>query len=276
MTGRLDQPRSTRVSLRTPAPAARTSGKRRKKGAEAHLALRAGQRGPQAEVPAARKGQVAAGIRAFDVEPVRIGEYGRVGVGGGHVDQHRVALLDPPAGNLGVGHRRPRAEQHRGLHSQDLLDRGGPVVRVLAQHLELVGGVHQQPDSVAKQVDGGFETGGEHQSGGGAQLGVGEINAVLRGSDERAHQVVARCAPQPSQVFGEPVVEAAQPVPHVAVLRPGEPEVQARGGQLAVFQDAGPVTVGHAEYLADHRDGQLRAVAFDHVDDARVPGKFVE
>lgn len=77
-------------------------------------------------------------------------------------------------------------------------------------------------------------------------------------------------------MFGEPGAEAGDSVLHAAVLPPRQADVEARRGQLAEFQDARPVRLGHAEDLADDRDGQLRAIASDDVDHAGLAGELLE
>lgn len=81
VTGSVDQPRSTRVSRRLPAPAARTSGSGRRTFS-ARPRLRRGPGRPQAEVAAGRERKMSSGIGAFDVKAVRIREHSGIAVGG--------------------------------------------------------------------------------------------------------------------------------------------------------------------------------------------------
>lgn len=82
VTGSVDQPRSTRVSRRLPAPAARTSGKRSKNVLSPTSPSARARSGPQAEVAAGRERKMSSGIGAFDVKAVRIREHSGIAVGG--------------------------------------------------------------------------------------------------------------------------------------------------------------------------------------------------
>ena len=127
--------------------------------------------------------------------------------------------------------------------------------------------VQKHPNSVAQQVDCGFEAGGKHQACEGLQLIAVESRTVVGGLDDLAHQIVAGIAAQLLQMAGEPAVEADDALVHLLELLPGQPDVEARRTHLAEMQDARPVFVGDAEDVADDRDRKLRAVAVDDVDD---------
>jgi hypothetical protein len=128
--------------------------------------------------------------------------------------------------------------------------------------------LEQDADPVAQQVHCRLEAGGEHQTGGGAQLGVVEVGAALAGVDQLAHQVVAGGIAEPADVGGQPGVEALEAALDAEVLRPAKSDVEAGRRQLTEFEDAGPFVVGDADDVADDGDRQLRAVPVDHVDDA--------
>ncbi len=78
------------------------------------------------------------------------------------------------------------------------------------------------------------------------------------------------------QVVGEPGVESIDAAVHAHVLPPGQPHVEARGGELAELQNAGPILFGNAQDVPDHRDGKLRAVPFHHVDNTALGAHIVE
>ena len=108
------------------------------------------------------------------------------------------------ARDLGVDAGEPRAQLHRRLQPQDLLDGARPQLGSVEQHGELVGVLEQDADSAAEQVDGGLEARGEHQARGGPQFLVVEPSTALAGVDELAHQVVAGGARSAVDVVGEP------------------------------------------------------------------------
>src|SRR5882757_2437884 len=81
--------------------------------AKADLALGAGQRGAEAEVPAPGERQVLASILAGDVEAVRVGEHVGIAVGPGEVEDDELAALDGPARHLGVLAGTPGAQLYR-------------------------------------------------------------------------------------------------------------------------------------------------------------------
>lgn len=80
VTGSVDQPRSTRVSRRLPAPAARTSGKRSKNVLSPTSPSARARAAPGKWRPVERK--MSSGIGAFDVKAVRIREHSGIAVGG--------------------------------------------------------------------------------------------------------------------------------------------------------------------------------------------------
>ena len=136
--------------------------------------------------------------------------------------------------------------------------------------------IEQHPNSVAQQVDCGFEAGGQHQARECLQLVGVEAGTVVGGLDDLAHQIVAGVAAQLLQMVGQPAVEADDALIDLLVLLPRQPDVEAGRAQLAEVQDAWPVFVGDAEDVADDGDRKLRAVAVDDVDDVGVALEFVE
>ena len=136
--------------------------------------------------------------------------------------------------------------------------------------------LEQHLDAVAKQVDRGLEARREHQTGSGLQLAVVEPTAFIGRLDELAQQVVPGVSPQLLQVVGQPVVEADDAPVYLPVLPPRQPDVEARGAQLAEREDLLAVLIGHAEDVSDHRDRKLRAVALDDVDGAGTVRQIVE
>jgi hypothetical protein len=155
--------------------------------------------------------------------PIRIGEHRRITVGCSQIDDDRLAGTHQPARDLGVGHRHPRRQLHRGVQSQDLLDRTRPQIGILPQQRELIRGIHQHLNAVAQQIDRGFETGRQDQAGHAVQFDVGQRGLsilAVAGPDQLAHQVVAGVTAQLRQVPGEPGVERAQTACHRTVLRP--------------------------------------------------------
>ncbi len=77
-------------------------------------------------MPAPGESQMLAGVLAFDVERVGVGEHSRIAVGRGDVHDDQFALTDRVARYLGVVQRHPGGELNRRLQPQDLLDGVGP------------------------------------------------------------------------------------------------------------------------------------------------------
>ena len=182
-------------------------GKTGEELAQADFALNPGQGRTEAEVPATGEGEMLARIGAAYVETLGIVEHCWVAVGGSKVDHHHLPAPDRRAADDGVRPGHPCGQLHGGVEAQDLLDRSRPQRRIGGQYLQLIGVVKQQSDPVAEQIDGGLETGCQHQTGYRAQFGLIQPDAILRCLNELAHQIIAGVVAQVLQMRAEPVVE---------------------------------------------------------------------
>lgn len=91
------------------------------------------------------------GIRAVDIEGVRIREYRRIPIGGAEQQRDHLPFGDPRAHDLGVAQGRSTRHLHRTVEAQHLIDRTGPAFRIGTQQFELVRMLMQQHRPIAAQ-----------------------------------------------------------------------------------------------------------------------------
>ena len=117
------------------------------------LRLRAGERGAQAVMRAAAKGEVGP-VRSLDIKPVRFGVLGRVMPCREQRASHRLTRLQLTAADLRGLQRKPANLRHWRIVAQHLLDRIGHEFGMRAQLGELIGVLEQREDAIADQVGG--------------------------------------------------------------------------------------------------------------------------
>jgi hypothetical protein len=235
---------------------------------ERDLGLHAGQRPAETGVDARSEGQVAF-VGAVDIEPVGVGEPGRVAVGGRDPGDDVLAAADAVAADVEVAHRYPPGELEWGVVAQCLVHDGGAQSRVGPQRGPLVGVAEEGQGAVADEVDGVFVPGDEQESQGGVDFVGGESFAVVLGGEESGDEVVAGVAAtaidQQGEVVGQLLLDAVGfglSGPCGVGLSQLGGGLEAPGFERAAQLGAGPrgddraVLGGDAEQLGDHRDRQ--------------------
>lgn len=120
------------------------------------------------------------------VEPIGVGEPGRVAIGGREHQVHQLSLTDRLAADRQILSRLPIHELDRPVVAEELLDSVGNQRRLLEQQTELVGVAQQSQQAVADQVRGRLMTGRQEQIGIRDQLRLAEPIAVNLGLDQQA------------------------------------------------------------------------------------------
>src|SRR5262249_37840538 len=248
-----------------------------------HLPLHAGQPHARAGVDADAEGQVPVGVPT-DVEPVRIGELGRIAVGrsdadvhvgtGGHLDavQHRVSCGSAVA------------ELVRALEAEKLLHGGADEVRVRPQGGQRVRVAEQQVHRVADQVGGGLVPGIEQEDAVVQQLELAEPLVGRAPGSQRAARgqlgenlalVVARLSPTARDEIpqvGLELVDGA--VAALALLRGQHRLKPTQDGERPVAQRA-PLALGHPQHVTYQLDRDGRGEVRDQVHSA-ASGRAIE
>ena len=144
--------------------------------------------------------------RASDVEAIRIGEPGRVAVGGREHAPHLRVLAQHDAAELDVGVQDARGQDDRPVEAQALLDRARDQLGLRAQPRELGrDGRMSCAHAVADEPDGGLEAGDEEADRLRQQLERVEPVAGFLGADQRAQEVVGQMV----AALGDQLLEVA-------------------------------------------------------------------
>ena len=142
-------------------------------------------------------GGLPAGLPAADVEPVRLGEHGRIAVGRPDTDQHVGVRGQRHALQLDrLGGPAPPVD-HRRVVAQHLLDRARDQPWVRAQRRPAVPVLQQPPQRVAEQVGRRLVAGQQQPEQDRRDLLlVQRLTPLVRRVDEVGREVVARpCSP---------------------------------------------------------------------------------
>lgn len=128
-----------------------------------HHAFHPGQARSEAHVDAATERHVLACVGPEDIEDIGLIENRRIAIGAAQQQYgHGPGRQRVPFKFARLGGD-PSGDLHGRVVTQDLLDGVGPAVRVFTQMCQLLGMAQQCGDTVADQVDRGFEAGTQQQ-----------------------------------------------------------------------------------------------------------------
>src|SRR5262249_16271527 len=120
-------------------------------GRDADAGFEACEASAETGVDADAERQVAI-VAPADVEPIGVGELGRIAVRGNEPEDAEVALGDALAAQLAGGRRRAPSELRRALVAHELIEGGGEQRRVVLQVLPLLRVTQQREHAIADQV----------------------------------------------------------------------------------------------------------------------------
>ena len=208
--------------------------------------------------------EVRVGI-ASDVEAIRLVPGGVVAVrrAVGHPHERVRRHGRVPQGD--VFERQASADLVGTVEAEHLLDCRGHQIGALAQQLELIGMAEQSVHAAPDQVRGGLVSGVQQECSVVQQLHLGEGLAVLLGTDEDRHQIVARFSAAPVSKLTEVTLEVLDcgigPIDDLL----GGVRLQRRSHRRSPGLESLTVVGGDAEHLPDHGEGQEIGEVADEV-----------